>query len=102
MDPALRRCDTRRVWYLRGVLEHVHAVGKSVRVRRMGFRALARAAQGELPCSLLLRNVKLLNVRTAEIMENTNVGGYGERVADIGEEERPAASRHERKGKYAS
>src|SRR5438132_217821 len=101
MDPALRRCDTRRVWYLRGVLEHVHAVGKSVRVRRMGFRELARAAQGELPCSLLLKNVKLLNVRTGEIMENTNVGVYGERVAYIGEEELPATSVHDCKGKYA-
>src|SRR2546430_7811595 len=67
----------------------------------MGFRELARAAQGELPCSLLLKNVKLLNVRTAEIMENTNVGVYGERVAYIGEEELPATSVHDCKGKYA-
>src|SRR3989475_2394299 len=67
----------------------------------MGFRELARAAQGELPCSLLLKNVKLLNVRTAEIMEHTNVGVYGERVAYIGEEELPATSVHDCKGKYA-
>src|SRR5437879_13523448 len=67
----------------------------------MGFRELARAAQGELPCSLLLKNVKLLNVRTGEIMENTNVGVYGERVAYIGEEELPATSVHDCKGKYA-
>src|SRR5207245_3684031 len=67
----------------------------------MGFRELARAAQGELPCSLLLKNVKLLNVRTGEIMENTNVGVYGERVAYIGEEELPATSVLDCRGKYA-
>jgi len=65
------------------------------------FRELVKAAQGELPCDLLIQNVRLVNVHTGEIQEHTNIGVYGDKIAYVGDARLEAKSVVDGKERYA-
>jgi adenine deaminase len=67
----------------------------------MDIEKLVRAAKGEVPCDLLIKGTRLVNVNTGEVQEGTNVAVAGERIAYIGEEELPAIEVFDAAGRYA-
>jgi adenine deaminase len=67
----------------------------------MSFKELVKAAQGQVPCDLVIRGTKLVNVNTGEVQEKTNIGILGQRVAYVGEEELPSKEVLDAQGRYA-
>ncbi len=67
----------------------------------MSVQDLVRAAQGQIPCTVLIKNSKLVNVHTAEIQDHINIGIFNNKIAYMGNEELPALSVIDAQGKYA-
>jgi adenine deaminase len=67
----------------------------------MNYRNLVKAALGQIPCTLLIVNTRLVNVHTGEIQEHTNIGVHGDRIAYIGNEKLPALNIIDANDKYA-
>ena len=64
------------------------------------YRRLVKAAQGEIPCDLVLTDAALVNVHTGEVQENTNIGICGNKIAYVGEDELSGRSIISAEGKY--
>ena len=47
---------------------------------------LANVAMGKNPADSVIKNAKLINVNTAEIIENTDISIYGGRIAFVGKD----------------